>query len=262
MVVPTPRTPVRQGKSVNERLELLELRQWVAPQRLASVLNGAVDANELDGNGWFWLNSPSVTYPVATLNSPDPTQNYVVEQYELDSTTRYQLASRIGAPAGQIFTERWTRTRTAVGVWSAWKLISMPTTSFTPVPGAGGIVIGNGTASATYSVSDGILRGRISVNFGSTTTVGGDITFELPPIPYTGATMVAGDSRMVDASTGFAIAATVLVNSLLVYARPFATTSAAVGTATFTRSVAAGASTPFAWATGDSLTLDFEYPIL
>lgn len=262
MAAPTPRTAYERAKTTEGRLEALESRVWTPPLRLAGVLSGVPDANEVGGTGWFWLNSPSVTYPVASLNSPDPTQNYVVEQYELDSTTRYQLASRIGSPAGQIFTERWTRTRTASGTWTAWKLISMPTTNFTPVPGAGGIVVGNGTASATYSVSDGILRARIAVNFGSTTTVGGDITFELPPIPYTGATMVAGDSRMVDASTGFAIAATVLVNSLSVYARPFATTSAAVGTATFVRSVTTGASTPFAWATGDSLTLDFEYPIL
>lgn len=262
MPVPTPRTARARGESVDERLQSLESRQWVAPQRLAGILSGAADANEVDGSGWFWLNSPSVTYPVASLNSPDATQNYIVEQYELDSTTRYQLATRIGSPASQIFTERWTRTRTASGTWTAWKLISLPTTSFLPVPGSGGIVIGNGTASATYSVSDGILRGRITVNFGSTTTVSGDITFELPPIAYTGGTMVAGGARMGDASAGAALAGTVLVNTTRVYARPFATTSAAVGTAIFTREVSAGASIPFAWGTGDTLTLDFEYPIL
>lgn len=254
MGYPTPRTAKGQGRDILERLDILEARQWAAPQRLAAVLSSVDDADFVVGAGWFWVGT-------GTLNNPTPGQNYIVEQYELDSTTRYQQAHRIGAPASQIFAERWTRTRTATGVWTAWKLLSLPTTNFAPVPGAGGLVIGNGSLSGTYSVADGMLTGRIVGSLGSTSSVGGDITFEHPPLPYTGSTMSAGLARLTDSSAGTAYPATVLVNTTRVYARPMGTTAAASGTL-FTREIVGSATSPFAWATGDSIVLDFEYPIL
>lgn len=257
MPVPTPRTARARGESVEERLQSLESRQWLAPQRLAGVLTPITDANNVAGTGSFWIAAPRVDFPPGTLNSPDTSQNYVLDQYELDTTSRYQLASRIGTPSTQIFAERWTRTRTAAGVWTPWKLISSPTKSFTPVPN---FVLGNGTVSGTYSVSDGVVTGRILVTVGSTTAITGDIQFE-HPIPFTGGTISAGTARLTDASPGVNYHALVLVNSSKVYVRPQGATAAASGYI-YTREFAAAADVPFVWATGDSFVADFEYPIV
>ncbi|UVT31308.1 hypothetical protein SEA_MARCIE_44 [Microbacterium phage Marcie] len=261
MPVPTPRTARARGESVEDRLRELESRQWVAPQRLAGVMSGITDANEVAGTGSFWVSSVRIGFPVATLNSPDPTQNYVIDQYELDSGTRYQIANRIGSPASQIFTERWTRTRSASGTWTAWSVLSLPSKSFAPVLGAG-LTLGNGTMSGNYSVADGILFGRISFICGSTTVIGGPITFAPLPIPYTSSTRTAGAGRMTDASTGSILPGTVLVNSSAVYLRLMATTIGNPGDVVVTREINTSATQPFTWAAGDSFVLDFDYAIL
>lgn len=261
MAAPTPRTAYERAKSTEGRLEALESRVWTPPQRIAGIMTGARDANDLQGTGSFWISSVRIGFPVATLNSPDPTQNYVVDQYELDSSTRYQIASRIGSPASQIFTERWTRTRNASGVWSAWSALSLPSKSFTPVTGSG-FSLGNGTMSGTYSVADGVLFGRISVTWGSTTVLTSAITFEQTPIPYTGSTRTAGLSRMSDASAGVLYPGVVLINSNLIYARVWATTSGNPGDTTVTREINTNPTTPFTWAAGDTLVMEFDYAIL
>ncbi|UVG34407.1 hypothetical protein SEA_GAZEBO_38 [Microbacterium phage Gazebo] len=250
---PTPRSALSLGKSVEERLTILELRQWIAPERLAGVLGSVADANEPAGSGWFRTDA-------GALNNPSPGVVYIIEQYELDSTTRYQLAHRIGSPASQIFTERWARTRTGNGGWTAWRLLSLPTTSFAPV--GSGITIGNGTITGQYSVADGMLTGRIVASLGSTSSVSGDLNFEHPPVPYAGSTRSGGLARFIDSSAGTAYPATVLINSSRVYARPMVTTSAAAGTPIWTREANTGASAPFTWAVGDSIVIDFDYPII
>lgn len=257
MTVPTPRTAKAQGRSVQERLDLLEDRQWTPPPRLAGVLTPLDDANAAIGTGAFWIAAPRVDFPSGTLNSPDTSQNYVLDQYELDTTSRYQQAWRIGNPSTQIFAERWTRTRTAAGVWTPWKLISSPTKSFTPLPN---FALGNGTVSGTYSVADGVVTGRILVTVGSTTAITGDIQFE-HPIPFTGGTISAGMARLTDASPGLNYHALVLVNSSKVYVRPQGATTAASGYI-YTREFSAAADVPFVWATGDSFVVDFSYPIV
>ncbi|QKO02791.1 hypothetical protein SEA_KELCOLE_38 [Microbacterium phage Kelcole] len=262
MPVPTPRTARARGESIEDRLYALETRQWLAPQRLAGVLSGITDANEVSGTGTFWISSVRIGFPVATLNSPDPTQNYALEQHELDSGTRYQIASRIGSPASQIYTERWTRTRTASGVWTPWSVLSLPTKSFTPVA-AGGLVLGNGSISGSYSVADGLLKARIVVVWGSTTAMSGnDIQFEHPPIPYTGGTIVAGMGRITDASANINYYGSVLLNTSRVYLRPLGTTEVGAAGVIYTREFSASATVPFTWASGDSFGVDFEYPIL
>ncbi|WNT45292.1 hypothetical protein SEA_BABYDOTZ_39 [Microbacterium phage BabyDotz] len=259
---PTPRTAKGQGRSVQDRLELLEARQWQAPPRLAGVLSPVTDANEVAGTGTFWIASPRVGFPVATLNSPDPTQNYALEQHELDTGTRYQIASRIGSPASQIYTERHTRTRSVAGVWTPWSVLSLPTKSFTPVA-AGALVLGNGSISGSYSVADGLLKGRIVVVWGSTTAMSGnDIQFEHPPIPYVGGTMVAGTARITDASANINYYGSVLANNSRLYLRPLGTTEVGAAGVIFTREFSASATVPFVWASGDSFGVDFEYPIL
>ncbi|QNJ55538.1 hypothetical protein SEA_PHINKY_46 [Microbacterium phage Phinky] len=246
---PTPRTALSRGRDVETRLQLLELRPLILPERLVSALSTADDANELVGTGSFWV-MPT------TLNSPPTTAHYVIEQYELTSGTRYQLATRIGTPTNQIFTERWTRTRTGSGAWTAWNPISLQTTAFTPVA-TGGLTLGNSTVTATYSIADGVLFGRIIVTLGSTAVVNGDIQFDHPPIRYSGTTRSAGQTRMTDASTGINYPGTVLVNSTRLYARLIATTDTV-----YPREMPASASGPFPWTTGDTLAIDFSYPIL
>lgn len=254
---PTPRTAKGQGRSVQDRLELLEARQWQAPPRLAGILSPVTDANDVYGTGTFWISSVRIGFPVATLNSPDPTQNYVLEQHELDSGTRYQIASRIGSPASQIYTERWTRTRTGSGTWTPWSVLSLPSKSFTPVLGTG-LTLGNGTMSGNYSVADGILFGRITLGIGSTTVIGSSITFGQLPIPYVSSTRTAGQCRMTDASTGFICPGVVLINSSLIYAR----VSTLVSGETYPREFSTAPTIPFVWSTGDTIVLDFDYAIL
>jgi hypothetical protein len=261
MAAPTPRTAYERAKTTEGRLEALESRVWTPPLRLAGIMSGIKDANDVNGTGSFWISSVRIGFPVPTLNSPDPSQNYVVEQYELDSGTRYQIANRIGSPASQIFTERWTRTRSASGTWTDWAVLSLPSKSFAPVLGAG-LTLGNGTMSGNYSVADGILFGRISFIFGSTTVVSGPITFAPLPIPYTSSTRTAGMGRMTDASTGSILPGVVLVNSSAVYLRLMATTMASFGYSIVTREINTSPSQPFTWAAGDSFVLDFDYAIL
>lgn len=259
---PTPRTAKGQGRSVQERLDLLEARSWTPPPRLAGTLTPLSDANTAPGTGAFWIAAPRVDFPAGTLNSPDASQNYVLDQYELDTGSRYQIASRIGNPASQIFTERWARTRTAAGVWTAWSVLSTPTKSFTPVA-SGGLVLGNGSISGSYSVADGLLKGRIVVVWGSTTAMSGsDIQFDHPPTPYTGTTMVAGMGRITDASANINYYGSVLANTSKLYLRPLGTTEAGAAGVIYTREFSATASVPFTWASGDSIGVDFEYPIL
>lgn len=261
MAAPTPRTAYERAKSTEGRLEALESRVWTPPLRLAGIMSGIKDANEVNGTGSFWISSVRIGFPVATLNSPDPTQNYVVEQYELDSGTRYQIASRIGSPASQIFTERWTRTRTGAGTWTDWSVLSLPSKSFAPVTGSG-LTLGNGTMSGTYSVADGILFGRISFVFGSTTVISGPITFEPLPIPYVSSTRTAGMGRITDASAGVIYPGVVLVNTSAVYLRLAATPMAGFGELVVTRETNTTPTQPFTWAAGDSFVLDFDYAIL
>ncbi|AWN07745.1 hypothetical protein HOT31_gp074 [Microbacterium phage Hendrix] len=248
---------VKQRVRVEKRLQSLERAaarngRFVLPDRLKGVLSRTLDANEMQGSGWFWLTTNGG-------NSPDITQNYIIEQYELDSTTRYQQAWRIGSPPNFIFAERWTRTRTGNGGWTAWKLLSYPTTSFTPT--LTGMAQGNGTLSGTFSVADGIVTGRIIFVLGSTSGVSSDLRFSYPPFPYSGSTMNAGFGRLTDSSQGIAAQATVLCNSSFIYARPLAATTID-STTQYLRELQGSASIPFAWGAGDSMVLDFSYPIV
>ncbi|QNJ55965.1 hypothetical protein SEA_RASPUTIA_75 [Microbacterium phage Rasputia] len=248
---------VKQRVRIEKRLQGLERAaarngRYVLPPRLAAVLSSVADANEFSGSGWFRVGP-------ATTNAPTPA-DYVVEQYELDSTSRYQQAWKIGSPATQIFAERWTRTRTAAGVWTAWKIISQPTKSFTP--SATTITVGNGSISGTYSISDGILTGRIVLTVGSTTVVNTDCQFDHPPVPFVGSTMSAGRSRMTDTSTGQNVIGSVLVNSSKIYNRLQAVVNAPDGELSYLAELTMIASRPFTWAAGDSMVLDFSYPVV
>ncbi|UDL15413.1 hypothetical protein SEA_PEPE25_38 [Microbacterium phage Pepe25] len=250
MGYPTPRTAKGQGRDILERLDILEARQWAAPQRLASALSTATDADDLLGTGVFWVTP-------ATPHSPPVDAHFVIEQYELDSGTRYQMANRIGTPATSIFAERWTRMKTGSGAWTDWRLISLPTTNFTPEPG-GGITLGNATVSGQYGIADGIVTGRIRIVFGSTTVMAGDLQF-LPPVPVlTGLSSNAhdGGGRFGDVSAGAVYDLHVLTTGSRIYARPLSSAGGFV-TQSFTSATA-----PFTWAVGDYIEISFIYPII
>ncbi|QUE25335.1 hypothetical protein SEA_FIZZLES_40 [Microbacterium phage Fizzles] len=248
MGAPTPRTAARLGQSVQERLEILENRQWVSPERLTGILMTVDDANEAYGSGWFRVGP-------TTLNGPTAS-DYIIEQYELDSTSRYQQAWRIGSPATSIFAERWSRSRSPLGVWTAWRLISQPLKSFTPVA-ASGLTPGNGTLTGVYEVSDGMVSGRITLSLGPTSAITGDLRFDAPLTPNgsMGNRFASDGARIVQASSQAQYDCQVIVTTAGIYVRPRSVVS------NFVRLTSLNSTTPITWAAGDVIETTFHYPL-
>jgi len=118
--------------------------------------------------------------------------------------------------------------------------------------------VGNGTVVAKYTQIGKTVFARLSIIFGSTTSVSGLVTFSLPVtrIAYAGSANITPLSvvRMLDtsASTTFEGA---LTNA--------STTTAAVvaynAAATYLNGVATSSTVPFTWATGDEIGTEFYY---
>ncbi|WKW85414.1 minor tail protein [Microbacterium phage Milani] len=234
-------------KSLDSRVSQLERTGGLLPARLATTSAARADANDLVENGTYWLASGSA-------NSPDPGATYAVEVSALNQGSIYQEARRLGD--GVYAYDRYARNR-AGGTWSAWKPLGMRTRNFSPNPTS--LTLGDGTVGGTYSVSDGVLFGFITLTLGSTTSITGDIQFDLP-MPYAGSTREVGVGRLTDASTGANFTASILVNSSRVYVRPLGVVAAASGN-TFQREFSASSSIPFVWAAGDVIAATFHYPI-
>ncbi|UVF61361.1 minor tail protein [Microbacterium phage Sparcetus] len=209
----------------------------------------AGDANLAVEAGTYWLGNGSG-------NSPDSVSNYALEVVALSNGSIYQEARRFGA--GIYAFDHYTRSRNS-GVWSAWKALGLATKTFSPTIKAG-LTLGNGTLTGSYSLSDGFVSITITLIFGSTTAMTGDLQFDLPPFTLAGGgTRTAGSSRQIDTSAGRGYPGIVLVNANTVFARTQVVPGAASG-ALFVFEGFTAASNPFPWASGDSIVLNFDYP--
>lgn len=135
---------------------------------------------------------------------------------------------------------------TALAAWASW------TPSWT------NLSVGDGTVVAKYLQLGKTIYGRLSIVFGSTTSVSGAIIFSLPQtaVSYAGTAGVTwiGGAR-ARTTTGPAI-----YNGTVAWK---STTTAEVdfedSSGTYVTSVASSATIPFTWATGDEIGLELFY---
>lgn len=123
-------------------------------------------------------------------------------------------------------------------------------TSYTPT--WTNVSVGNGTVSARYTKTGPIVKGRILFTLGSTSSVSGIVTFSLP---VTAATTAYSNN---DSAIGMGTLRSSQLYPLLV--NPVTSTTARLVYLT-SSAVYAGtsSSTPATWATGNVMSVSFEY---
>lgn len=133
---------------------------------------------------------------------------------------------------------------------SAWMILSSERVAFTPT--WTNLTLGNGTQGWTYGYVAGAVqsvRVQGTIVFGSTTSVGGDISMTIPG-SLAGATGLdsVGSLLMIDAGTTTRTGVSLVVGA---------------GTSILLRSDAGNvnATVPFTWATGDSITFQIDIAI-
>lgn len=119
--------------------------------------------------------------------------------------------------------------------------------SFTPT--LTGWTLGDGTLTGYYKATGKHVRGRVEFYYGSTSATSGNLRVSLPVTraAVTGAIMIVGRAAVVDSST-----------SSRWYRDAVAASTTEMQFADVTDTRVTGAS-PFAWATGDSLIVEFDY---
>lgn len=170
-------------------------------------------------------------------------------------------ATVIMAPVAGMFEALQSGAALTDGAITPAKLIagtgtSWATSSFTPT--FTNLTIGNGTISARYKQIGKLVQGRISVVFGSTTSISGDVSFTLPvaATAYAGTANVTpiGDAQMYDVS-----AARLYFGKVSMSSSGLATIRAQAADLPYLYFFLLGAGVPFTWATGDEIGISFEY---
>lgn len=237
-------------KSLDSRVANLERTGGLLPARLGLTASMMPNVDDLVESGTYWLSSGSP-------NNPDGVSHFAVEVLALSNGSIYQEARRF--VGGGYAYDHYTRNR-ASGTWTAWKPLGLATKNYAPTILGSTNQVGNGTLTGSYSVSDGMLTGRITWVLGSTSVVGADLQFSHGPLPYSGSTRTAGIARLTDSSASIIHQAVVLTNSSAVYVRPMGVTAAASGEL-YSREYSMLASRPFPWAAGDNIVAEFSYPL-
>jgi len=132
------------------------------------------------------------------------------------------------------------------GAWTSWS----PTWT--------NLSVGNGTVVAKYARIGKLVHARLSLVFGSTTSVSGSVSFSLPVtrVANAGTATVSpmGLVRLFDTSAGFALEGTIVNAST--------TTGQAIvwdTSGTYAKGAALSSTVPFTWATGDEIGAQFLY---
>lgn len=148
-----------------------------------------------------------------TLNSagtpiiaPTPTQT-VVDMQAIVTFAKKFANMRVGTssqrttlPAGEVweglvFYETDTDITWQASSSTAWRILSMPLTAWTPT--VTGLTLGNGTQRAFYTQSDKVVEWFIEMESGSTTAATGTLTWTLPqPVADVGLHRHIGDGYM------------------------------------------------------------------
>lgn len=251
-----------------------------ASQRLRAKIatqNATIASNSTGGTRFDWIyvtisaanaaapnaagdNVASITVSRSTSSSVDngtpPTYGY-----HIATVTVVNGASSI-ANASIADTRTETSAKVVIGqiadgiITNAKLAANTAWTSYTPT--FTNVTVGNGTLVAKYQQIGKTVRARISLVFGSTTAVSGDIQFTLPvtAASYAGTANVTqiGVGQMYDVSAVRVYQGTVSMN----------TTTAAVLRAqaadlSFLYFFLCSSTVPFTWATGDEIGLTFTY---
>lgn len=132
------------------------------------------------------------------------------------------------------------------GAWASW------------TPTWTNLTLGNGTVVAKYSQIGNLVTCRLSLVFGSTTSVSGSVSFSLPvtraAIAGTAGVTPLGQCRLFDTSGGVTNDGVIVTTS---------TTTALLtvnnSAATYLTAVALSSTIPFTWAVGDEIAAQFTF---
>ena len=131
------------------------------------------------------------------------------------------------------------------GAWTSW------------TPTWTNLSVGNGTVVAKYAKNGKLVHARVSLVFGSTTSVSGDIQFTLPVTAATDSTTLKlpfGPSRGWDAS-----ATTVYTGAVAYVDTTHAGIRFALASGTYVTQAVASSTVPFTWTTSDEISGQFIY---
>lgn len=128
-------------------------------------------------------------------------------------------------------------------------------------PAFAGFTLGNGTVSAFYSVSNGLLSIEMVITLGSTSVMG-DLVFNLPvglPPASTSSFIRRGAAVLLDVSVGSG--ARFLGEVVTSGATSLRVMYQDTGSAPFVRLLAMTTTLPFTWAAGDVVTVQVSYQL-
>lgn len=203
------------------------------PIMSSSTKKARIIGNRLVGSGGATINGQLCVYA----------NNSIAETvWTLSATLSNSVVEGNGWPTGMTLTDS-----TPV---DANNYISMPRTNYVPTWTGGSPTLGDGTLNASYVYDGDTCRGNIQLTIGSTTTLGsGAWSFSLPKQC---ARNVSGSCYVEDASPVAVYAGTSHIQAAA------STVRAAISGFT---SAYLGSATPIAWATGDKIEIDFDYPV-
>lgn len=119
------------------------------------------------------------------------------------------------------------------------------------------LTVGNGTVTAVYKQVGKTVRGRIAIVFGSTTSISGDVSFDLPvtraAMAGTNNVSPLGCARFYDAGVAGYEGAVHNASTSTASIRVWAASGAYVTAALLSSTV------PFTWGTSDEISAEFEY---
>jgi len=155
----------------------------------------------------------------------------------------YPVASDFIAPLNTHLQNLAESTQTALDA-----IVPAPIVEYTPT--FSNLSIGNGTIFASYAKVGPIIVDEITIIFGSTTTLSGNLTISgMQPAQYKGTQMQVGNVVFVDVGGSFyyGLAQQESSTSIAIYAQNTSST--------FMTSSSLSATVPFTWAVNDRITI-------
>lgn len=202
----------------------------------------AVETGFYNGNAGSTANVPTADY-----------SQWFVEANQDAGDRVIQTATPHGNQAA-----RYVRRRLPGGVWSDWFPMQRERTTrtlddsgFQPAGGGAGVTLGNGSATLTEWISDGVVHQSLTLNCGSTTQVDGGINV------YCGYGTIADGEILMTGHARFNRSGTQF-NMIVLVADNIASVRVVTGNVAYTQQVVAGDITN--WTTG-VLSAYWSFPI-
>lgn len=228
-----------------ERDILEQSRRSPVPGRLGPEAAVTSDLNLAVENGYYKADSSTLNRP------PGASYTWLVEAMNYSVTAGIQVARGVGTIQGVVY-----RRFMSGGAWGSWMVATVPPTSIAPTFGSG-VTLGNGTASLSYEVADGLCFANLQFTLGSTSSVTGDFTLNQPSPLIAGQTAIhAGGARVTVGSLNADLHT--IVFSTLLYCRTMSPVLAAGGTPAHVAQGNVGS--VFTLATGNRVEAAWVYP--